>query len=273
MQQAGGTAVDAAPGYLRRADMVCHCLLLETEESLVLVDTGLGTADVNDPRSSLPRPFRMLTHPALDRQETALHQVRRLGYDPRDVGHIVLTHLDLDHAGGLPDFPWAQVHVHESERRAATANRAPARYRPSHWAHQPHWTIHPRSSGDDWFGFEAVRNLPGLTENIAIIPLPGHTTGHTGVAIDTGSGWLLHAGDAYFSHRQLAVAPHCPPGLSAFQNLVDTDRGLRKHNQRRLHQLARRHSEVVDIVCAHDPADLYRHSAAAEAGTGSREHD
>jgi glyoxylase-like metal-dependent hydrolase (beta-lactamase superfamily II) len=37
------------------------------------------------------------------------HQVQRLGFDPRDVRHIVLTHLDFDHAGGLDDFPHATV--------------------------------------------------------------------------------------------------------------------------------------------------------------------
>ncbi|WP_373317754.1 MBL fold metallo-hydrolase [Planotetraspora silvatica] len=28
-----------------------------------------------------------------------------MGYDPADVRHIVVTHLDVDHCGGLPDFP------------------------------------------------------------------------------------------------------------------------------------------------------------------------
>ncbi len=37
--------------------------------------------------------------------------MKRLGYSINDVRHIILTHLDLDHAGGLHDFPNAAVHV------------------------------------------------------------------------------------------------------------------------------------------------------------------
>jgi len=31
----------------------------------------------------------------------------------------VLTHIDFDHAGGLPDFPQAKIHVHANEKNAA----------------------------------------------------------------------------------------------------------------------------------------------------------
>ena len=41
-----------------------------------------------------------------------------------DAGTIVLTHLDLDHAGGLADFPQATVHVSATELRALQAPRA-----------------------------------------------------------------------------------------------------------------------------------------------------
>lgn len=259
MRPFGGRLVDASPGLLRRAEMVCHCLLIETPQGLVLVDTGLGTSDVDDPRSSLPRPFRMITGPVLDRAETAVAQVSQLGFDPADVRHVVLTHLDLDHAGGLRDFPRARVHVHGPELRAATGRRAPVRYRPVHWAHGPDWVGYDQPAGERWFGFDAVRSLQGLPEEILLLPLPGHTVGHAGVAVDTGDHWLLHAGDAYFSHRQLAPAPSAPPGLRAFQASVDTDRATRVRNQQRLQQLAVERGGEIDIICAHDPVELHRH--------------
>src|SRR3954471_19518212 len=102
-------------GYLLGADawrgrMIAHCLLVETErDGLVLVDTGFGTRDIEGV-TGLRAPFKRLVGPTLDHSETALSQLPGLGYRAEDVKHIVVTHLDLDHAGGLADFPHAKVH-------------------------------------------------------------------------------------------------------------------------------------------------------------------
>ena len=65
--------------------MVAHCLLVETErDGLVLVDTGFGTRDIEG-KTGLSRTFRTMVGPTLDRQETAIEQVRARGFDPRDV--------------------------------------------------------------------------------------------------------------------------------------------------------------------------------------------
>ncbi|MDI2027111.1 MBL fold metallo-hydrolase [Saccharopolyspora sp. TS4A08] len=260
MRPLGGRMIDGAGSVLRRARMVCHCLLVETESGLVLVDSGFGSADSDPARTSLPKQFRMLMNPLLDTGSTALAQVSRLGYDPSDVRHVVLTHLDLDHAGGLRDFPQAKVHVHGPELRAATA-ASDMRYRASQWAHGPDWACYETASGQDWFGFEAVRDLDGLPEEILLIPLGGHTTGHVGVAVSTGSGWLLHAGDAVFADGELATPPHCPPALRAFQRVMAVDNRARLRNQARLRALAAR-PEEIDIVAAHDPAGFDRHAGS-----------
>ena len=140
--------------------------------------------------------------------QTALHQIRALGFDPADVRDIVLTHLDLDHAGGLIDFPQARVHVYAEELRALQSPRDAAernRYRTVQFAHDPKWTSYS-DTGEPWFGFGAVRQLAGLPDEILLIPLSGHTRGHAGVAVDTGNGWLLNAGDSYFFHGQVDPA-------------------------------------------------------------------
>ena len=80
--------------------LVCHCLLIESEAGLVLVDTGYGLRDVHDPFPRLSRPFASLLNIRLREQETAIRQIEALGFSTSDVRHIILTHLDFDHAGG-----------------------------------------------------------------------------------------------------------------------------------------------------------------------------
>jgi glyoxylase-like metal-dependent hydrolase (beta-lactamase superfamily II) len=261
MNPLGGRRVSGEGGLFRSAQLVCHCLLVELEDTLVLVDTGFGTAGVDRPRESLGGRFVRMGRPGLVHSETAVHQVRQLGYTPEDVRHIVLTHLDLDHAGGLLDFPWAQVHLHEAEHRAATSPSTRVerdRYRQNQWAHGPDWSTYG-AEGEPWFGFDAVRELRGLPADVLLVPLHGHSRGHTGVALRTGGapGWLLHAGDAYFFRAEAdPVRPRCTPALRALQSAVQTDRTARLANQERLRELKRAHGHDVTVFSAHDPVEL-----------------
>src|SRR5688572_3456245 len=152
-----GVLLGQAAG-LARGKMICHCLLVETErDGLVLVDSGLGTRDIEG-RTNLSRVFKRLVGPVLDPAETAHAQLRALGFDPEDLRHIVLTHLDLDHAGGLPDFPWAKVHLHAREHAAAMTRShviERERYLTAHWQHGPAWELYAED-GDTWRGLPAI---------------------------------------------------------------------------------------------------------------------
>ncbi len=237
--------------------LACHCLLVETPASgLVLVDTGLGECDLIDPARRLGISFTYLyANPKRDPAMAAVHQIRQLGLDPADVRHIVMTHLDLDHVGGLVDFPQAKVHVHAAELDAALTRRSfrdRHRYLPPMWAHQPHWETYSEQ-GEPWFGFEAVRNLRGLPAEILLVPLFGHTLGHCGVAVHGRDGWMLHAGDAYFDPREVHGPQRtCAWKVGLFQAMVQTRRSQRLHNQARLRAFTAAHPEVR-VFSAHNP--------------------
>lgn len=96
-----------------------HCLLIRPPASgLVLVDTGLGTGDLVDPAARLSFLFtHAYAKPKRDPSLAVSAQIR-FCFRPSDVRHIVMTHLDLDHVGGLADFPQATVHVHTKELKA-----------------------------------------------------------------------------------------------------------------------------------------------------------
>jgi len=98
------------------APMVCHVLLVETDNGLVLVDSGFGSHDCLDSANRVG-PTRHVVRPLFDHMETAAHQIERLGFRREDVRHIVITHLDVDHIGGLSDFPDAHIHVTVAEAR------------------------------------------------------------------------------------------------------------------------------------------------------------
>ncbi|MDE2150220.1 MAG: MBL fold metallo-hydrolase [Gammaproteobacteria bacterium] len=259
--------VQGEGGWLERGHIVCHCLLIEGRGGLILIDTGLGSA-LMERRVPLHADVKMLGV-QLDPACTAKAQIEALGYQAADVRDIVVTHLDFDHAGGLGDFPQARIHVYGVELDAARARRGfveRSRYWPELWSADTRWLVHPEA-GQRWFDFDAVRALPGEDAEVLLVPLAGHTRGHAGVAVKNRDGWLLHCGDAYFFHTEIAVDPYCPAGLSLFQRLLAADNRRRLHNQVRLQQLKREHGDV-ELFCAHCPHELRAHQMRQQPAAG-----
>lgn len=248
------------PSILKRGQLCCHCLLIETDQGLVLIDTGFGLGDVRHPHKRLSAFFLALLSPDFREEMTAVRQVEQLGFRASDVRHIVLTHLDFDHAGGLDDFPNATIHMLQQERDYAIAQKTwldRQRFRPQQWSSHNRWQVYRTGIGERWYGFDCVRELAGLPPEILMVPLPGHTFGHAGIAIRTRERWLLQAGDAYFYHREMdRDQPWCTPGLRFYQTLMEKDRHARLVNQQRLRSLCHTHGSEIRIFCAHDPIEF-----------------
>ena len=200
------------------------CLLVETDQGPVLVDTGLGLHDHEYP-SKMVRFFRMDLGILYAPDETAVRQVATRGIQPEEVRNIVLTHLHFDHAGGLPDFPAAKVHLHRKEYEALLHPKKLIErlaYDPKDFEHQPDWVLYEDAT-DKWFDFDAIP-LP-FSPHMFLIPLFGHTSGHCGVAVEDGSGWLFACADALPTNAEfdltpdwlnrMAIGPHVPR-LKAF---------------------------------------------------------
>ncbi len=133
-----------------RIDVATCCLLIEWGDGLLLVDTGIGEDDHLHPSGGL-KFMRAFTRTFGKPEETALRQIKNLGYSPGDVKHIVMTHLHIDHAGGLRDFPDAQVHIYQPELANATKKsilRGTA-YIAEYWSHNPRWIIHEKADVRD----------------------------------------------------------------------------------------------------------------------------
>jgi glyoxylase-like metal-dependent hydrolase (beta-lactamase superfamily II) len=249
--------IHGSGSWIAKGRMVAHCLLIETNDGLVLIDSGVGLDDVADPARRLGGMFMRATNPRLDPAETAVRQIEALGFRRNDVRHVVLTHLDVDHAGGIADFPSAKVHVYRDEHHAAMNPRGffeTHRYRQCQWAHGPDWQLHD-VDGERFMGLDAVRAI--VEPEVLLVPSSGHSRGHACVAVNTDDGWLLHCGDAYFNHNELDLQhPWCPAGLALFQRTVAFDDRKRIANQARLRDISRSHASDVRIFSAHDPDEL-----------------
>jgi glyoxylase-like metal-dependent hydrolase (beta-lactamase superfamily II) len=118
-----------------------------------------------------------------------------------------MTHLHFDHAGGLPDFPLAKVHLHQKEYAAMLKPKTWLEryaYDKADFTHQPNWVTY-KDCTEKWFEFDAIP-LP-FKPKIYLIPLFGHTSGHCGVAIEYGDGWVFQAGDALPTNAEYDLAP------------------------------------------------------------------
>lgn len=133
------------------------------------------------------------------------------------------------------------------------------------WAHNPDFNTYAEE-GEPWFGFEAVRGLDGLTPDLLLVPLFGHTLGHCGVAVHGPDVWLLHAGDAYIDPGEVTRPKRRRAALvGLFQMVVTTDLEARPRNQTRLRRFTTAHPEVR-VFCAHNPWEL---EAEQHHATGS----
>lgn len=239
--------------------MVCHCLLLETDKGLVLVDTGFGMQDYLHPQTRLGKAFTKISGIQADFNLTAISQIQQLGFKPSDVQHILVSHLDLDHAGGISDFPNATVHILSSEFNAAqklsVMNKL--RYRPQQFKNHRYWNFLEPKNGEAWFNFQKVQGFNIFNDEILLIPLVGHTVGHCGIAIKQPDGWLLFCGDAYFNHLELNPKNKLR-ALDKIEYLLAEDNTLRLKTLSQLQQLAQNEAKI-EIICAHDPVELDRY--------------
>ncbi|MGW8321329.1 MAG: N-acyl homoserine lactonase family protein [Thermodesulfobacteriota bacterium] len=155
--------------------------LIKTTEGNVLFDTGWNP-------QIIPMLSELGLNPAVTEEQSLPVQLEKLGLKPKDIGKVVLSHMHVDHAGGVQFLPDAEIIVQKAEYRyafnphsfGALAYNVGDFSFPSH-----HWSL---IDGDRVI-------LPGL----AVVLADGHTPGLQALVIDLpDTGVVILASDSCY---------------------------------------------------------------------------
>lgn len=229
----------AAPGPV---ELVVPSFLVEHDEGLVLLDTGLAPEAADDPVGTygeLGARVRMTPAQRLD------HQLAAVGVHPGAITHVVVSHVHFDHTGGLRHVPQATFLLGAGDRGAVDGAD------PDIVALARAEDLDPVRDADrlvvdgdlDLFGDAAV----------VMLAMPGHTPGTTSLLVRLPDRSVLLAGDTAHLHEALEH----PAPMAA-----DTVRRDALASLQRLVGLAHTHDAVVWVT--HDPDDWARFGAPGE---------
>ncbi len=213
----------------------------------LLVDTGLHPSIATDPDANLGRLAASFTEPEVTKGEDVPARLRAKGIEPSTLRTVVMTHLHVDHASAVSEFPGAAFIVSKAEWEDATTGLLPILkyYRPQQFDHAFDFRTvdYEAPSINSFSTFGRSFDLFG-DGSVVLVSTPGHSAGHQSVVLKTGIGPLVIAGDAIFLEDQL------DPGADLAARARD------RHNyERSIRELAlyRREHPSVTITPGHDP--------------------
>jgi glyoxylase-like metal-dependent hydrolase (beta-lactamase superfamily II) len=233
------------------ATVPCPAFLIRHPSAgAILVDTGLHPSIATDGSENFGGLANRLGNPSLKAGEDVPAQLRKRGLNPGEIPIVVMTHLHVDHASAISEFPNSTFVVSEKEWEAAATDPRPLLngYRQSHYdyAFDYRTVDFDRGGIDSYATFGRTFDLFG-DGSLRLAYTPGHSAGHMSVIARLAKRDFVIGGDATYTQAQLdGDAPLAPRPADA-------------HNYRRsLQELRLFKREFPDAVVTpgHD-ADFY----------------
>ncbi|CAM3429799.1 MBL fold metallo-hydrolase [Elizabethkingia occulta] len=235
-------------------DNVCgHCLLIQEDNKLILIDTGIGLLDTQQPVERIGQQLIDMVGYRFSEDLTAILQIKNLGFAPQQVTDCIISHMDNDHIGGVADFPQATVHVGAEE--FDSFNSGNPRYIKLPMAHLPTIKTYAKTT-DEWYGFEARKIETDTEAEIYLIPLFGHTEGHCGIAIKANNQWIFYVADAYYLKAELYDSSH---PVNELARISAEDNDLRIENINKIRKLTDEYPEI-EVFGYHDIEEFRRYN-------------
>jgi glyoxylase-like metal-dependent hydrolase (beta-lactamase superfamily II) len=241
------------PDERNRIPLAMRCLLLDTPDGWVLVDSGVGKVDDDKFRDI----YAIENTGTPTRLEDSL---RELGVEPGDIACVVSTHLHFDHAGGntvrrddgeiVPAFPAARYLIRAGEWEAAHSDnrRIRASYLPANFD-----PLAKHAAVD--FVSEDVEAVPG----VRLVRMSGHTAHHQGVLVDLGRETVCYLADLVPTSAHVRLPWIMAYDLEPLVTLAEKERILTRAGE-----------EGWRLVFEHDPVVASARAVPAEGGVGCR---
>src|SRR5207302_506516 len=83
---------------------------VDTDHGWLLFDTGCDPRVRTDPEAvwgRLASAFRVV----INDEDTQLARLESIGLVPKQIEHVVISHLHMDHAGGMQLFTRSRIHI------------------------------------------------------------------------------------------------------------------------------------------------------------------
>jgi glyoxylase-like metal-dependent hydrolase (beta-lactamase superfamily II) len=210
----------------------------------VLIDTGFHPSVAAAPRANLGRLSQFTFRDIEMKPEQAVPaQLRARGIEPEQVKAVLMTHMHIDHASAVSEFPESTFVVSAAEWAAASDHGQLHGYVKRQFDHGFDWRLLDFEGADaeSFSGFARSFDLFG-DGSVRTVYTPGHTLGHLSVVLRTERGEVLVAGDAIYTRRTLEET-HLP--------YRSEDEHLFRRSLREIRQYATETPEAL-IVPGHD---------------------
>ena len=167
-----------------------------------LIDTGFHASVAVDPKQNLGRLNALFFQGIeMSQSDAVSHQLRSRGIEPAAIRLVVMTHLHVDHASAISDFPGATFLMSRREWEAAVEPRGAARgYVRRQFDHAFDYRLldFDSSAADSFATFGRSFDVFG-DGSVRLVYTPGHTFGHVSVVLRLARGEALVAGDAIYT--------------------------------------------------------------------------